>query len=60
MTTEGRILHATYGGRTYEIPEIWMMGFCSARGQDDSPRTIQDGIAWWAYQTELAEREGSQ
>lgn len=53
----GRVVEATFNGRCYSIPEVWLMGFCSARGRDDSPRTMHDAIAWWAYQEELRERE---
>ena len=52
-----RIVHAEHDGRSYEIPEMWLMGFCTARGQDDSPRTMREAIAWWAFQTQLSEQE---
>lgn len=53
----GRMIHATYKGQSYEIPEVWLMGFCCARGADDGPRTMQEAVAWWAWQCELAERD---
>lgn len=48
----GRNIEATYEGRRYVIPEIWIAGFCH------NGATVIDAIAWWAYQTTLAEREG--
>lgn len=43
----GRMTTATYEGRTYEIPEIWIAGFCHHGA------TVHDAIIWWAYQAEL-------
>lgn len=48
-----RTMRATYNGRTYEIPEIWLAGFL----QTWPGATILLAVKWWAYQTELAERE---
>lgn len=47
------IIVAWYEGRRYEIPDIWVMGFC--RGTN---RTIQDAVAHWHYQQMLAEGKG--
>jgi hypothetical protein len=46
-----RVMQATFRGRTYSIPEIWVAGFCS------TGHTVVEAVAWWAWQTELAERE---
>lgn len=48
----GRMTTVIYQGQTYEIPDIWLAGFC--HGTD---RTILEGIQWWAYQAELARIE---
>jgi len=54
----GRVTEATFEGRTYTIPDIWLMGFCEPRGDRDQPRRgIVEGVAWWAWQTGLAELE---
>ncbi len=51
------MLSATYNGREYQIPEIWLAGFL--RTQADGRRIdVADAIAWWAYQCDLAEQEG--
>lgn len=43
-----RTVTATVRGTTYEIPEIWLIGF---------PGTVEEGVQWWAYQSELAALE---
>lgn len=48
----GHMTTVTYQGQTYEIPDIWLAGFCHGTG-----RTILEGIQWWAYQAELARIE---
>ena len=42
----------TKGERTYEVPGIWIAGFCTANRC--SPR---DAIDWWVYQTDLDDKE---
>lgn len=54
---DGRMVHAECHGRSYDIPEVWLMGFCTARDGDDSPRTVWEAIAWWAWQVALEELE---
>lgn len=46
-------VEAKYEGRTYTIPEIWLVGATTG----PYALTIQQAIAQWAWQTELAERE---
>jgi hypothetical protein len=52
---------ATYNGRTYDIPDIWLAGFCQSRYTPGHPTlagaTILEAVAWWAWQEELKERE---
>ena len=48
-----RTTEATYEGRKYSIPEIWLIGM----GQQGF--SIPEAIAHWAWQTELGEREES-
>ena len=43
----GRVTEATFEGRTYTIPDIWLAGFC----RDGA--SVLDAIRWWAYQDEL-------
>ena len=43
-----RIVKAKYAGITYEIPDIWIAGFCHGRG-----RTLLDAIRWWHEQAEM-------
>ena len=49
---------ATFEGRTYTIPDLWLMGFCEPRG-DQPRRSIVEAVAWWAWQTGLAELENA-
>lgn len=44
---KGRVTIATVEGRTFEIPEIWIAGFCHHGA------TVHEAIIWWAYQAEL-------
>ncbi len=53
------MLSATYNGREYQIPEIWLAGFLRTQ-QDGRRYSAADAIAWWAYQRELAEQEGQE
>ncbi len=56
LRPNARTTIATYNGRQYQIPEMWLAGFCS-NGPDGRSRSLADAVAWWAWQTELAERE---
>lgn len=51
-----RTVVATYEGRTYEIPEICVMGFCTGAAARGEPSSVLDAVAWWAYQTALGEQ----
>lgn len=52
-----RNVTATYRGRTYEIPEIWMAVMLQRKPPEGFlPLSIPDVIAWWAYQVELEEQ----
>lgn len=58
----GEMLHATYNGRDYDIPAIWMAGAVRSLEAQRPPRqlagaTILEAVALWAYQQELAERD---
>lgn len=41
------IVKVKYAGRSYEIPGIWVAGYCR------DGRTVFDAIKWWHYQAEL-------
>jgi hypothetical protein len=53
-----RTATGTIDGHTYEIPEMWLAGFCRTNGC-----TVPDAFAWWheqekmeaAFQAQLAE-----
>lgn len=51
----GKLTLATYNGRRYLIPDIWLAGFCTG-GLGGHRRSIEDAVAWWAWQEELRER----
>lgn len=55
MHGNGQTIVATYKGRTYEIPDICIMGFCTGAAARGEPSSILDAVAWWAYQTNLRE-----
>jgi hypothetical protein len=38
-----RIVTATVEGRRYEIPELWMIGYCQSHAEADSLNAV---IAW--------------
>lgn len=46
-----RITKVKYDGKTYHIPDIWLLGQTVNRG-----RTTLEAIEVWAYQQELQER----
>lgn len=52
-----RTIVAIHEGRTYEIPEAWVVGFCTGAAARGEPSSILDAVAWWAYQAALAEQE---
>ena len=47
MTWEGDVIRATYAGQTYQIPGIWLAGYCR------NGRTVLEAIQWWHYQATL-------
>jgi hypothetical protein len=47
----GRHTEATYEGRTYIIPEMWLVG------QMQQGKTMLEAIQWWAIQTKFAEMD---
>ncbi len=56
-----RNVKATYKGRTYEVPEIWIVGMLQRTPPEGFlALSIPDVIAWWAYQVELSEQEEAQ
>jgi len=50
----GRVTVATYNGREYRIPELWIAGYCATK-PDGRSYSVADAVAWWAYQQELEE-----
>lgn len=46
-----RYLTAQFEGRTYEIPEMWVAGFCR------EGNTVEEAVAYWHTQTILGEHE---
>lgn len=48
-----RIMRATIDGVTYEIPEIWVAGFCLAVPGRPA-RTVLDAVQWWHAQRVMA------
>lgn len=49
------IVHKTkVGDATYEIPDIWLAGFCTANRCD-----VATAIAHWDYQARLGEEDGN-
>ena len=53
----GPVCKATYRGRTYQIPDIWIAGFCQGAKLRGEPHEIGDAIAYWAQQVAYAELE---
>ena len=51
-----RKLTATVDGETYEIPEIWIAGFC----QTHRTRTTEDAVMYWHWQSQLAKADQAQ
>lgn len=53
-----QMVKATYEGRTYEIPDLWLMGNSQRHRIDghDIQESLRLAIATWAWQTELAEQ----
>jgi len=52
-----RTVSAIYQGRTYHIPEPWIVGYCQSARAQREPDQVIDAVVYWAWQTELAERE---
>jgi len=42
----------TAHGRTEEIPDIWLAGFCTGNNC-----SVQDAIAYWVWQSDLREQD---
>lgn len=53
----GPVIHASINDRNFEIPEIWVIGYCQGARLRGEPSGIEDAIAHWAWQQTLAERE---
>jgi hypothetical protein len=52
-----RTVSAIYREREYHIPEAWIVGYCQSARARREPNQVIDAVAWWAWQTELAEWE---
>lgn len=52
-------LTVTIEGQTHHIPESWLVGFCSARG-DLPAKTTEEGVRWWHEQWKLAHHNSKQ
>lgn len=46
------MMQATWQGRTYSIPEMWVAGYCQG-----GRHTILDAAALWALYEQLDEQE---
>jgi hypothetical protein len=51
------VMVATVRGQRYEIPEIWVMGWCHGARLRHEPSSIADAVAFWAWQAELERAE---
>jgi hypothetical protein len=47
----GHVTRCTLNGRTYDIPDMWLVGICQSNDWD-----IPQAVGYWAWQVELEER----
>ena len=45
-------------GREFDIPDIWIAGFCQGARLRGEPSGVEDAIYYWVWQAELADAEG--
>lgn len=50
-----RTTHVRVDGVSYEIPEIWLAGFCTA-----NRCTVEAAVNWWHHQEQLRQIETNQ